>query len=202
MARHSQQTSNHRIESWVFPNESVRTGVGGFASTDVGRIAFQQDMSTYWRLDEVSSVGDPTWVQVAGSGGGGGGGGSPSTRSTVTATTGSLAGNAVDSTTNIVTGKTSAALHIATSSPARVRLYSTAAGRTADLARASTTDPSSSVGCLLEVITTASLLSFPLSPAPLLHNGNTPAVTTIYMTVQNLGSTAAITVSVTILPLQ
>jgi len=62
-ALHSRQTSVHRIESWVYANESAREGASGFTSYDVGKIAYQSDDGTYWRLIDDSPV---TWQQIGG----------------------------------------------------------------------------------------------------------------------------------------
>jgi len=67
---HYRQTSNHRLESWVYANSSERGAASGFSVSDVGRVAFQQSDSSYWRLHSSSPV---SWVQV-GSGGTAGGG--------------------------------------------------------------------------------------------------------------------------------
>ena len=50
MARHQDLTANHIIESWTYANAATRTGATGFVPGDVGRISFQQDNNTYWRL--------------------------------------------------------------------------------------------------------------------------------------------------------
>jgi hypothetical protein len=60
--KHSEQTYNHRIESWVYADAAEREGASGFFAADVGRIAFQESDSTYWRLTATT----PTWVIVGG----------------------------------------------------------------------------------------------------------------------------------------
>jgi hypothetical protein len=91
-------------------------------------------------------------------------------------------------------------LAISTNRPARVRAYSTAAFRTADLTRPVTQDPYGNVGCLLEVETLTGLLALDLSPAVTLHNLDNPVAATIYWTTQNLDTnTGVVTVTLTLL---
>lgn len=59
-ALHSAQTANHIIESWTYADAAARTGASGFVAGDVGKIAYQTDTATYWRLTAVT----PTWVQA------------------------------------------------------------------------------------------------------------------------------------------
>jgi hypothetical protein len=57
MNYHSQSTANHILESWTYANAAARTGATGFVATDVGRIAYQSDNGSYWRLTATT----PTW---------------------------------------------------------------------------------------------------------------------------------------------
>ncbi len=120
------------------------------------------------------------------------------TRDTVTATSSSLANNAVDSTTTIPAGKASLILKVQTSAAAWVRIYSDASSRTADLSRLITSDPSSTSGCLLDFATVAGTLSFPLAPTVAVDNLEGSVTGDLPMTVQNLsGGTVTITVTLT-----
>jgi hypothetical protein len=60
---HSDQTANHRIENWVYPDAATRTGATGFVAADVGKVAYQSDTGAYYRLTATS----PTWQQIGGS---------------------------------------------------------------------------------------------------------------------------------------
>ncbi len=60
---HRHQEDNHRMESWVYADEAARTAASGFTADDIGRVAYQEDDGTYWRLTDESPV---TWVQVGG----------------------------------------------------------------------------------------------------------------------------------------
>lgn len=60
MSRHQDQTANHIIESWVYPNAAARTGATGFVTADIGRIAYQSDTGGYWRLASTA----PTWASL------------------------------------------------------------------------------------------------------------------------------------------
>lgn len=93
-----------------------------------------------------------------------GGGGTGYVRAVKTHTTGSLAANA--SETSLLTVFPGwRAFKFSTSRPARVRVYSTAAYRTADASRPIGTPPTGDNGLLLEMVTSPSLLSYVLSPA-------------------------------------
>jgi hypothetical protein len=92
------------------------------------------------------------------------GGGGAAERVTCTATTGSLAAGATDSGTSITVATDYTLYTIATSRPARVRLYQTAAARTADLSRPVGTDPASTAGVTLEFVTAGGGVTYPLSP--------------------------------------
>lgn len=63
---HSDSTSNHRLETWVYADATARGAATGFASSDIGKIAYQQSDGSYWRLTATT----PTWAQI-GSGGSG-----------------------------------------------------------------------------------------------------------------------------------
>jgi len=88
---------------------------------------------------------------------------------------------------------------LATNRAARVRAYSTSAHRTADAARAAGTDPTGNHGLLLEVVTTAAMLSIDLSPPVNLVNLDGTPVTTIYFAVTNLDTgTGVVTTTLTV----
>ena len=56
---------SHKIEAYTYANAAARTGASGFVTGDLGKIAFQSDDNSYWRLTATT----PTWVQVGGGGG-------------------------------------------------------------------------------------------------------------------------------------
>lgn len=65
---HSAQTENHIVEAYTYANAAARTGATGLLPADVGKLAFQQSDSTYWRLTDDSPL---TWLQITGVGAGG-----------------------------------------------------------------------------------------------------------------------------------
>lgn len=73
--------------------------------------------------------------------------------------------------------------------PARVRLYTTSAKRSADVNRAIGTDPTGDHGLMMEVVTATGLLSLNLSPTVDGFNGDTPSSDLIYYNVTNLSGT-------------
>lgn len=71
MSAHSTQIKNHIIENWSFANATTRLAVGTYANSDLGKIAYQQDSQTYWRLILVTGGSPnavPTWQAVGGGG--------------------------------------------------------------------------------------------------------------------------------------
>lgn len=56
--------NQHIIENWVYADATERGAATGFVAADVGKIAYQEDAGTYWRLTAVT----PTWALVGGSG--------------------------------------------------------------------------------------------------------------------------------------
>lgn len=124
---------------------------------------------------------------------GSGGGGSSASRTTVTTTTASLAPGAV-ATATITLAKLADLLSVAASTPAWVRIYSSAAALTADASRASNVYPSPGGGCIADVITSAAVSSVWMDPVA---KFSSPAdVSTTYLSITNLDTVArAITVT-------
>lgn len=57
---HGDLIRNHILENWIFPNETARRAAGTYDNVDIGKIAYQQDNGTYWRLSNTT----PTWVSI------------------------------------------------------------------------------------------------------------------------------------------
>jgi hypothetical protein len=122
-------------------------------------------------------------------------------RTTVAGVTSSIANNA---TGNIsITGfKSYSLFKIQTSAAAWVRLYTTSAARSSDSTRAQTTDPTPGSGVIAEVITSGAQTQL-ITPGVFGFNDDGTPSTTIYAAVTNLsGSSAAITVTLTLLQLE
>lgn len=62
MSFHGSQTLGalHIMENWVYATASARNAATGFKNTDVGKIAYQSDEGSYWRLTATT----PTWQVV------------------------------------------------------------------------------------------------------------------------------------------
>jgi hypothetical protein len=90
---------------------------------------------------------------------------------------------------------------IQTSTPARVRLYSTDAGAAADLTRPITQDPAADNRLVLEYATVAGALTAPITPG--VSGAQTPPSTSVPLTVDNpSGAPTDVTVTLTYLPLE
>ncbi|MBW3638180.1 MAG: hypothetical protein KY445_17180, partial [Armatimonadetes bacterium] len=123
-------------------------------------------------------------------------------RGTVSASTASIANGAV-ANFEIAAGKLSNLLNAANNVAAEIRLYTTAAARTADAGRAATTAPTAGSGLLYQGTTTATALSIPCTPSALLFNLDATPSATIYGSAKNLsGATNAITTTLTTLILE
>jgi hypothetical protein len=147
------------------------------------------------------SSGQNKWIASSDLTGGGGGVTGLSSRTAAAATTTIIANNA---TANIsITGfKSYALLTIGTNAAAWVRLYTTSAARTSDSSRSQGTDPTPGTGVIAEIITTGPQTQL-ITPGVIGFNNDTLPTTTIYAAVTNLsGSSAAITVTLTLLQLE
>jgi trimeric autotransporter adhesin len=122
-------------------------------------------------------------------------------RTTVAGTTASLASLA-SGDLNITGFKGYALLKIQTSVAAWVRLYTDGASRTADAGRLEAVDPDPGAGVIAEVITTGGQTIL-MSPGVMGFNNETSPTTTIPCRVTNKsGSTAAVTVTLTLIKIE
>lgn len=63
---HAYTTANHRLEAWTFADATARAAFTGYdlpLVADVGRVAYQADNGSYWRLSSASPI---TWQMVSG----------------------------------------------------------------------------------------------------------------------------------------
>ncbi len=87
-------------------------------------------------------------------------------------------------------------VHVSTNRPARVRLYTTAAKREADVSRAVGVAPIGDHGCMFEVDTTAALLTLNLGPQAIGNNMEAVPSAAIAYRVENLDTvTGVVTVT-------
>ncbi len=123
-------------------------------------------------------------------------------RTTVSASTGSIANNAVGLVT--VTGfKSYALMKVGLSTEGWIRIYTDSASRTADSSRSVGIDPAPGSGVIAEVVTTGISTEQKISPFTMGGNMDDPVDTTIYMSITNLsGSTQSINANLTILQLE
>ena len=122
-------------------------------------------------------------------------------RSTASGTTGSLASLA-SADLNITGFKGYVLLKIQTSVAAWVRLYTDGTSRTADAGRLEAVDPDPGAGVIAEVITTGGQTIL-MSPAVMGFNNETVPTTTIPCRVTNKsGSSAAVTVTLTLIKIE
>lgn len=135
---------------------------------------------------------DGTWVNPAA--------GSLPTRADATYTTASLADAATEVGT-VALGKSYRVQKVAADRACRIRLYTTAAKRTADASREVGDDPGDDAGCLLDIVLTAGLLSLELSPQADGCNGDDPATGDAYLSLTNLsGGSHTVAATFTHLP--
>jgi ethanolamine utilization protein EutA (predicted chaperonin) len=93
-------------------------------------------------------------------------------------------------------------MKIQTSAAAWVRIYTSEAARIADASRSEGVDPAPGSGVIAEVITTGAETVL-ISPSTIGFNDESPVTTNIPVRVTNKsGSTAAITVTLTLLQLE
>lgn len=117
-------------------------------------------------------------------------------RTTATYTTASIA-DLAEETGTITMKKGYRLLRIQTDKASRVRIYTKAAARTADAARAIGTDPTGDHGLIMEYVATAAV-NVGLSPIVEGFNDETVPANTIPIAIQNRsGSTGTITLTLT-----
>lgn len=174
----------------TYNGSSYRRRIGGTTGTppDVD--------TTNWEL--VASKGDTGLTGAAGPTGPAGPTGGVTARRTVSFTTASLAPQGL--TTNDVTINLAASLYkMVVNRPARVRVYGTAAYRSADATRTSDTDATGDHGLLAEVIFATGLLSVAFAPVTQLVNLDSTPTTTLYFAIQNLDTaTGTVTIDATV----
>ncbi len=113
---------------------------------------------------------------------------------TAAITSSSLANLATQKTT-ITIAQAYRVLKVQTDRAARVRLYTTTAARDADELRAAGTDPAVNAGVLMDVVTTAGMLTISLSPVV---DGWLAEGTSIPISITNLsGSTSTVVATLT-----
>ena len=189
-------TSNGTTATWEAPAtgfSNPMTTLGDIITADTGGTAKRVGVGSEGQILKVVS-GEPAWCNVST--------GSLSSRSTVSHTTSSLAANASEDFTLAIT-KMANILKVTADYPCWVRLYGTAAARTADASRLITADPATGIGLYGEWVSKSGALSVTCSPIPCFQNSDTTPANTAYLTVKNLDSTArAIPVGVTFVGLE
>lgn len=60
-ARHTLRGSPRRIEAWIFADVTSRLALVGASYDDVGKVGYQEDDNTYWRLSDYDPV---TWLAL------------------------------------------------------------------------------------------------------------------------------------------
>lgn len=137
-----------------------------------------------------------TLDEVSGASGSGG----SNARTSVVATTASIADGASDNVTFSNTGKAGQFIKIATDRAAWVTIYNTTAARTADASRTETTDPDSGSGVLTEVITTGAQ-TIQITPTAGYYNDEGTPVSELYAKIVNKsGATSTVEVTLTLVP--
>ena len=151
--------------------------------------------------DEDGTIATREWVGAQNFGSGGGGTTTLS-RTTVTATTASIADAATDTIDITSVAKAYSIFSIGVNAAAWVRVYSSPTARTNDASRLEGVDPDPDAGVLSEIITTgATTVNF--TPSSISFNNETVPTDTVYLAVTNKsGSTANITITMIILPLE
>ena len=219
---------NHANAAFVFAN--LTSGIDTTQNTnityswDTANAAFlaANNASDPWVRNQANAAFDHANAAFATANAGGGGGttdvfarnqsnaafdkantGTSPVRTTVSATTASLASNATGNLT-VTMAKGYGLYKIAVSTGAWVTVYGNIARRNADFTRSITTDPVPGAGVIAEAITTgttANVTNF--TPSVIGYNDDVSVTTNAYIKVyNNSGVTNTVTVTVTYLPLE
>ena len=219
---------NHANAAFVFAN--LTSGIDTTQNTnityswDTANAAFlaANNASDPWVRNQANAAFDHANAAFATANAGGGGGttdvfarnqsnaafdkantGTSPVRTTVSATTASLASNATGNLT-VTMAKGYGLYKIAVSTGAWVTVYGNIARRNADFTRSITTDPGPGAGVIAEAITTgttANVTNF--TPSVIGYNDDVSVTTNAYIKVyNNSGVTNTVTVTVTYLPLE
>jgi hypothetical protein len=141
------------------------------------------------------------WVNLEDDVSTGGGGSSLQERGTLTVSTGTI-GNNLSADVALIGFKSYALLKIQTNVAAWVTVYTSSTARTLDSGRQETTDPLPGSGVIAEIITTGPSTQA-LTPVPIGFNDDETPSENIYLKIVNKsGSSAAITITLTILQLE
>jgi hypothetical protein len=124
--------------------------------------------------------------------------GTPAARASSTYTTAALASGGQETGRIATTGVGIRMIRIATDRPARVRIYTDPTKRDADASRVIGADPTGNHGLLLEVITTAAILSLDLSPEVMASNLEAVPTANMPITITRLDTGGSHTVTVTL----
>ena len=219
---------NHANAAFVFAN--LTSGIDATQNTnityswDTANAAFlaANNASDPWVRNQANAAFNHANAAFATANAGGGGGttdvfarnqsnaafdkantGTSPVRTTVSATTASLASNATGNLT-VTMAKGYGLYKIAVSTGAWVTVYGNIARRNADFTRSITTDPAPGSGVIAEAITTgttANVTNF--TPSVMGYNDDVSVTTNAYIKVyNNSGVTNTVTVTVTYLPLE
>lgn len=180
------------------PSEAARLQDAGAGSGEPGTpVEGPPGKSAYQSWLDVGYVGTEAdfvaWLKGPPGEDGTGGGGPAATRTTSTAPEGA---------STIGLGRTSLMLRVDATAPCRIRVYTTAALRTADLSRPTGTRPAQGAGCLLEFIAVADLLGAWLTPAPTITAPNAPDGPNVFMLIEPAAGGAYCEVTFTFLKLE
>ena len=165
------------------------TSIDALSDVDTTTVSPTDGQALVW--DNAASQWEPGTISA-----------SASTRSTVTQTTASIADGASDNVTFSSTGKAGQFIKVTTDRAAWVTLYNTTAARTADSARAETTDPDPGSGVVLEVITTGAD-TVQVTPTSGYYNDETTPLSELYAKIVNKsGVTSTVQVDIVLLSLE
>lgn len=103
---------------------------------------------------------------------------------------------------DLAVGKSAVLLRVSATAPARIRVYSRAAARTADAGRNTGTLPAQGSGCLLEFITTPTLLAADLAPAVTAYNQDGDLQDFVYYLIEPILPAVAAAVTFTYISLE
>lgn len=188
-------TKTNKISSKT-TNANLELTANGTGKITLNNLSWPSSDGTNGQVLTTNGAGSLSWTTISS-------GGSTFSRTTVVGSSSSLADGSSENVDITGASKGYLLYKIQTNEPARVRIYTDQASRTADESRAEGVPSTAGNGLIAEIITTTSNQVYILSPGVIGFNNESTPTTSIFLRVTNKGGyTTPINTTLTILNLE